>query len=73
MLVRLLGKTPLDFVALTSSVSSVLGTPGVCDYAGANAVLDAFPESKSCPAILETCREHRLGTLARPRYGRKVV
>ena len=50
VLVRLLGKTPLDFVALTSSVSSVLGTPGVCDYAGANAVLDAFPESKSCPA-----------------------
>ena len=32
-----------------SSINSVLGAPGVCDYAGANAVLDAFPDSKLRP------------------------
>ena len=50
VLVRLLGKTPLDFVALISSINSLLGAPGVSDYAGANAVLDAFPDSELRPA-----------------------
>ena len=49
VLVRLLGETPLDFVALISSINSVLGAPGLSDYAGANAVLDAFPDSKLRP------------------------
>jgi phthiocerol/phenolphthiocerol synthesis type-I polyketide synthase E len=49
-LVRLLGKTPLDFVALMSSINSVLGAAGTCDYAAANAVLDAFAISPSRPA-----------------------
>jgi phthiocerol/phenolphthiocerol synthesis type-I polyketide synthase E len=50
VLVRLLGKTPLDFVALMSSINSVLGAAGTCDYAAANAVLDAFAISPSRPA-----------------------
>ena len=50
VLVRLLGDTPLDFVALMSSISSVLGAPGVCDYAAANAVLDAFVDGARRPA-----------------------
>lgn len=50
VLVRLLGGVPLDFVALTSSINSVLGAPGLSDYAGANAVLDAFPDSTLRPA-----------------------
>ena len=50
VLVRLLGDTPLDFVALMSSVCSVLGAPGLCDYASANAVLDAFSDSEMRPA-----------------------
>ena len=50
VLVRLLGDTPLHFVALLSSVSATLGAPGVCGYAAANAVLDAFPESALRPA-----------------------
>jgi phthiocerol/phenolphthiocerol synthesis type-I polyketide synthase E len=50
VLVRLLGNTPLDFVALISSINSLLGAPGLSDYAGANAILDAFPDSELCPA-----------------------
>ena len=50
VLVRLLGKTPLDFVALISSINSLLGAPGLSDYAGANAILDAFPNSELRPA-----------------------
>ena len=50
MLVRLLGDTPLDFVALMSSVGSIVGAPGVSEYAAANAVLDAFPDSAQRPA-----------------------
>ena len=50
VLVSLLGEAPLDFVALISSINSVLGAPGLSDYAGANAVLDAFPDSKMRPA-----------------------
>ena len=50
VLIEILGKEPLDFVALMSSVNSVAGTPGTVDYAGANAVLDAFPQSAARPA-----------------------
>ena len=50
VLVRLLGDTPLDFVALMSSVGSIVGAPGVSEYAAANAVLDAFPDSAQRPA-----------------------
>ena len=37
----------LDFLVLCSSVSSVLGGPGLADYAGANAFLDAFAQLRS--------------------------
>jgi phthiocerol/phenolphthiocerol synthesis type-I polyketide synthase E len=50
VLVRLLGDVPLDFVALMSSINSILGAPGLCDYASANGYLDAFVGSKECPA-----------------------
>ena len=50
VLVSLLGGMPLDFVVLISSINSVFGAPGLSDYAGANAVLDAFPDSKLRPA-----------------------
>jgi NAD(P)-dependent dehydrogenase (short-subunit alcohol dehydrogenase family) len=49
VLVRLLGDTPLDFLALISSNNSFFGIPGVSDYAGANAVLDAFVDSEARP------------------------
>jgi NAD(P)-dependent dehydrogenase (short-subunit alcohol dehydrogenase family) len=49
VLVRLLGDRPLDFVVLLGSISSVLGGAGVCDYAAANAVLDAFVDSTIRP------------------------
>jgi acyl transferase domain-containing protein len=39
---RLLGREPLDFWLLTSSLSTVLGGYGYAAYAGANAFLDAF-------------------------------
>lgn len=50
VLVQLLGRTELDFVALMSSINAVIGAPGTCDYASANAYLDAFPESVQRPA-----------------------
>ncbi len=50
VLVQLLGKEPLDFVALLSSISSIMGWPRLGDYASANAVLDAFPDATSRPA-----------------------
>ena len=50
VLARLLGDRPLDFVALMSSINAVVGAPGVCDYAAANAVLDAFADSDERPA-----------------------
>jgi acyl transferase domain-containing protein/acyl carrier protein len=49
VLVQLLGDKPLDFVALMSSANSLFGAPGACDYAAANAVLDAFAESIDRP------------------------
>jgi phthiocerol/phenolphthiocerol synthesis type-I polyketide synthase E len=49
-LVRLLGDTRLDFVALMSSISSVVGYPANVAYASANAVLDAFVESLERPS-----------------------
>jgi acyl transferase domain-containing protein len=51
VLVRLLGDTPLDFVALMSSINSIVGWAGACDYAAANAVLDAFVESAARPRL----------------------
>ncbi|HEY1410860.1 MAG TPA: SDR family NAD(P)-dependent oxidoreductase, partial [Rhodopila sp.] len=49
VLVRLLGDRALDFVALMSSISSVIGSPGTCGYAAANAVFDSFVESAVRP------------------------
>jgi acyl transferase domain-containing protein/NADPH-dependent curcumin reductase CurA len=44
---ELLADEPLDFIALFSSVSAVLGLPGQVDYTAANAFLDAFAQSKA--------------------------
>jgi acyl transferase domain-containing protein len=49
VLVRLLGHTELDFVALMSSINSVIGAAGAVDYTSANAFLDAFPASTLRP------------------------
>lgn len=49
VLVRLLGDQALDFVALMSSHDSVIGSPGACDYAAANAVFDSFVDSVTRP------------------------
>jgi acyl transferase domain-containing protein/acyl carrier protein len=49
-LVRILGDAKLEFVALMSSISSVVGYPGNIAYASANAVLDAFVESQDRPS-----------------------
>jgi acyl transferase domain-containing protein/acyl carrier protein len=49
VLVKLLGESPLDFVALMSSINSVVNAAGVADYAAANAVLDAFVDSVQRP------------------------
>ena len=49
VLARLLGDAELDFVALMSSINSVIAGPGMCGYAAANAVLDSFVESDSRP------------------------
>ena len=50
VLKQLLGNAPLDFVAFMSSINSLIGAPGTCSYAAANAVLDAFVESEVRPA-----------------------
>lgn len=44
---EVIGDEPLDFFALFSSVSSILGIQGQVDYAAANAFLDSFAESRS--------------------------
>jgi len=49
ILVELLGDTPLDFVALMSSINAVIGAAGACDYTSANAYLDAFAEGGGRP------------------------
>ena len=50
MLRRLLGERQLELVVLTSSINAVVGAAGACDYAAANAVLDAFVDSEALPA-----------------------
>jgi phthiocerol/phenolphthiocerol synthesis type-I polyketide synthase E len=49
VLIELLGGAALDFVALMSSINSVVPAPGVADYAAANMVLDSFAESGAHP------------------------
>jgi acyl transferase domain-containing protein len=49
VLMQLLGDVELDFVALMSSINSVVGSPGACAYAAANAVFDSFVESAAQP------------------------
>jgi hypothetical protein len=49
VLMQLLGDRELDFVALMSSISSVIGSPGTCGYAAANAAFDNFVESATRP------------------------
>lgn len=46
---RLLGAQSLDLFVLTSSINAVVGAAGACDYASANAVLDAFVDSDAVP------------------------
>ena len=44
-LLEVLGGAPLDFLVLFSSISSLAGALGQCDYSAANAFLDALPFS----------------------------
>ncbi len=46
----LLKETPLDFVALMSSINAVMAVPGNGAYSSANAYLDAFAESLERPS-----------------------
>jgi acyl transferase domain-containing protein len=46
ILMSLLADTPPDFVLLCSSITAILGGPGMADYCGANACLDAFARSR---------------------------
>lgn len=50
VLVDLLGETDLSFFAAMSSINALVGAPGLSDYCGANAVLDAFAEAGAKPA-----------------------
>lgn len=49
VLCGVLGEEQLDFVALMGSINAVVGSPGACDYAAANAALAAFAESDARP------------------------
>jgi acyl transferase domain-containing protein/thioesterase domain-containing protein/NAD(P)-dependent dehydrogenase (short-subunit alcohol dehydrogenase family)/acyl carrier protein len=51
VLYRLLDFRNLDFVVLFSSLASVAGDLGSCNYACANRYLDAFAESTGCISI----------------------
>jgi NAD(P)-dependent dehydrogenase (short-subunit alcohol dehydrogenase family)/acyl carrier protein len=51
VLVDLLGNVELSLFAVMSSINAVVGGPGLSDYCGANAVLDAFVESRARPAM----------------------
>lgn len=44
LLDKLTRSEPLDFFALFSSISAIIGTPGQCDYAAANGFMDGFAE-----------------------------
>ena len=50
VLVDLLGDVELSVFAVMSSINAVVGGPGLSDYCGANAVLDAFVEGRGRPA-----------------------
>jgi phthiocerol/phenolphthiocerol synthesis type-I polyketide synthase E len=50
VLADVLGDTPLDFVAVMSSINGILAAPGNAAYSSANAYLDAFPASATRPA-----------------------
>jgi NAD(P)-dependent dehydrogenase (short-subunit alcohol dehydrogenase family)/acyl carrier protein len=48
VLVDLLGSQELEFVALMSSINTVIPAAGLADYAAANAVFDAFVDAAQC-------------------------
>lgn len=49
VLVDLLADVELRFFVTMSSINAVVGAPGLSDYCGANAVLDAFVEGRARP------------------------
>ncbi|RYG37470.1 MAG: SDR family NAD(P)-dependent oxidoreductase, partial [Burkholderiales bacterium] len=49
VLVELLGRDPLDFVVLMSSINAVTPSPNAGPYAAANAYFDSFVESELVP------------------------
>ena len=49
VLAHVLEKEPLDFMALFSSTSALLGPPGQVDYVAANCFLDAFAQHHQKP------------------------
>jgi NAD(P)-dependent dehydrogenase (short-subunit alcohol dehydrogenase family)/acyl carrier protein len=51
VLIDLLGNVELSFFAAMSSINAFVGAPGLSDYCGANAVLDAFVECGARPEM----------------------
>ncbi|KDA01437.1 type I polyketide synthase [Hyphomonas oceanitis] len=49
IMAELLRDTPLDFIAVMSSINGILAAPGNAAYSSANAYLDAFPNSAIRP------------------------